>query len=62
MLDTFKEVAQDKKIASISIAIENYLPKIFRAVKAAIFLKNYSKPNLMYVVTSMSDDKMESNL
>ena len=57
MLDTFKEVAQDKNIASISTAIENYLPKIFRAVKAAIFFKDHSKPNLMYVVTSVGDDK-----
>ena len=50
MLDAFKEVAQDKNIAWVSIAVENNLPQIFRAKKAALFFKDHSEPNLMYSI------------
>ena len=63
MLDIFKKVVQNNNnIASISIAIKNYLPIIFRAAKATIFFKDHSKSNLRYVVASEETIKNEIKL
>ena len=43
-------------VANIHIAVEKYLPSVFRAKQAWILFKDPSDPELVYAITSIGED------